>query len=396
MDFLLQTEKFHRIVFLKQSIRKIIPKDQTIRNLLCYYLSLANEKYDSIEKFDYFLSKNYDLKYRVNLSTFGNQSIISYSMSAIDPKYLSDEEYNIKLLEESFDDITKPLIKNNKFDLKIFNKAKEFYASNLLYEDESDKKAYDGLIDAYFKGTTRAFNSTGSLEELEKIKINDLYQYYLSTLDDEKISYAVGDVKDIKAINNSTLKIKNDYFFKERINHLPYIEAKGDTKQAHLFIIYDPFIFTDSKLSEALSLINHHFGGASNSKLFEIIREKLGLCYSISSTYMAASGIILVHAIIDKKDVSKVINEIDNIFNHLLDDFNLDEKKEYYKMYYKDKYDYIYTLYNEFLTKNYFKNTPIIKEEVEIIDSLTMEDIKEAYSKIIKKLVYVYGGDVNE
>ena len=205
MDFLIQTEKFHRIVFLKQSIRKIIPSDQTIRNLLCYYLSLANEKYDSIEKFDYFLSKNYDLKYRVNLSTFGNQSIISYSMSAIDPKYLSDEEYNIKLLEESFDDITKPLIKNNKFDLKIFNKAKEFYASNLLYEDESDKKAYDGLIDAYFKGTTRAFNSTGSLEELEKIKINDLYQYYLSTLNDEKISYAVGDVKDIDAFNNSTL-----------------------------------------------------------------------------------------------------------------------------------------------------------------------------------------------
>ena len=111
---------------------------------------------------------------------------------------------------------------------------------------------------------------------------------------------------------------------------------------------------------------------------------------------MAASGIILVQAIINKKDEKKVIEEIDNIFNHLLDDFNLEEKKEFYKMYYKDKYDYIYTLYSEFMNENYFINTPTIKKELEIIESLTMDDIKEAYLKMKKALVYVYGGDLDE
>ena len=397
MDFLLQTEKYHKIVFIKQSIRKLNPNEQTIRNLLCYYLSLANNKYNTLEKLDYFLSMSYDMRYRVGLSTFGSYSIITYSLSAIDPKYLADKDYNLNFLEKTFNELLKPLIKHNKFDNKIFMKAKEFYASNLLYELESeDKKAYDGLIDAYFSNTIRNFKASGDLEELENITINDLYNYYLSILNDEEISYVTGDVKALKAYNNSNLKIKNDYFFKERTNSLDYIHDAAKTKQAYLFIIYDPFIFSDSKLCQALTLINHHFGSSNNSKLFLNIREKLGLCYSISSSYMAASGIILVQAIINKKDEKKVIEEIDNIFNHLLDDFNLEEKKEFYKMYYKDKYDYIYTLYSEFMNENYFINTPTIKKELEIIESLTMEDIKEAYSKMKKTLVYVYGGDLDE
>ena len=75
MDFLLQTEKYHKIVFIKQSIRKLNPNEQTIRNLLCYYLSLANNKYNTLEKLDYFLSMSYDMRYRVGLSTFGSYFI---------------------------------------------------------------------------------------------------------------------------------------------------------------------------------------------------------------------------------------------------------------------------------------------------------------------------------
>lgn len=394
MDFLLNTLKYHNVVFIKQSYRKINPKDQTIRNLLCYYLSLANHKYDTIEKFDYFLSYSYDMRYRVSLSTFGSYSIITYTLSAIDPKYLNDSNYNIKFIEETFNDITKPLIKNNKFDKNIFNKAKEYYYSNLLYETENeDKMAYDGLIEAYFSNTIRCFKSTGDINELVNINIDDLYNYYLSILNDEEITYATGDLKELKAINNSTLKEKHDYFFKERNNSLSYIHDEANTNQAHLFIVYDTHIYSDSKLCQALTLLNNHFGSSNNSKLFSIIREKLGLCYSISSSYLAASGIILVQATINKKDENKVLEEIDKIFKDLLNDFNLEEKKENYIIYYKDKSDYIYTIYNEFITENYFKDTPTIKKEVEIIKALTIEDIKEAYSKMEKSLVYVYGGD---
>ena len=208
-----------------------------------------------------------------------------------------------------------------------------------------------------------------------------------------KKSHVTGDVKGLKAINNSTLKIKNDYFFKERSNSLDYIHDEANTKQAHLFIVYDQFIFSDSKLSQALMLINNHFGSASNSKLFTEIREKLGLCYSISSSYLGASGIIIVSAIINKINEKKVISEIDNIFAHLLDDFNLEEKKKYYKMYYKDKFDYIHTIYSEFINENYFINTPTIKDDLKIVDELTLEDIKKAHSLMKKTLVYVYGGD---
>ena len=164
MDFLIPTDKFHKIVFIKQYIRKLKPEDQTIRNLLCYYLSLVNQKYKTIKDFSFFLAKSYSLNFRVNLSNIGCYSIIEYYLSCVDPKYLNDEFYNINFLENTFEDITKPLIKKNKFDKKIFNKAKNFYLTNLLYEKENeDQNAYNGLINAYFLNTDRCFISSGDI-----------------------------------------------------------------------------------------------------------------------------------------------------------------------------------------------------------------------------------------
>ena len=62
-------------------------------------------------------------------------------------------------------------------------------------------------------------------------------------------------------------------------------------------------------------------------------------------------------------------------------------------MYYKDKFDYIHTIYSEFINENYFINTPTIKDDLKIVDELTLEDIKKAHSLMKKTLVYVYGGD---
>lgn len=49
----------------------------------------------------------------------------------------------------------------------------------------------------------------------------------------------------------------------------------------------------------AMQVLNVLFGGGMTSKLFQNVREKLSLCYSISSSYYSTKGILLVSAGID-------------------------------------------------------------------------------------------------
>ena len=158
MDFLIQTEGFHQIIFKKYYFRKIKKNDQTKRNLLCYYLSLACQKYNEMDLLDDALSENYAAKFNVVCSSIGNISYICYTLTCVDPKYLKDDNYNYEKLNTLFNDLLNPVIVNNEFDLKLFKKAKSMYKSNLLFDEENDdKKSFDLLIHHYFYKTDRDF-----------------------------------------------------------------------------------------------------------------------------------------------------------------------------------------------------------------------------------------------
>jgi len=70
-----------------------------------------------------------------------------------------------------------------------------------------------------------------------------------------------------------------------------------ETEQVHLCVAYEGVDYEDSK-TYALSLINSVLGGNSNSRLFQKIREDMGLVYSIYS-YSASyktTGIMQIYA----------------------------------------------------------------------------------------------------
>jgi len=398
MDYQIQTDKFHNIIFRKYLIRKIKPKDQTIRILLSYYLSLCCEDYPQEDTFNLFLQNAYDMRYNVSVTSIGSYAIMTFTLKAIDPKYLNDSSYNYEFLENAFNICMKPLIRNDNFDLKTFKQVKEIYYSNLLYNSENEaKKAHNKAISHYFKGTIKDFSSEGNIEQLDNITCKKLYNYYKKIINDQSATYVVGDVKDIYNIDNqSTITPKLDHFFKKRGLCESFIIEPAKTSQAYLQIIYDAKIYTNDKLFYPLTFINYLFGGCSNSKLFTVVREKYGLCYSIYSTHMGASGIIMVSAIINKKDLNQAIEKIDEAFESILEDLNLDEIKKHYILEKKGRDDYIGTRLNDHFMDTYFPNSSLSYMEEELINNVTLSDIKKAYKKMKKSFVYVMGGDLDE
>ena len=398
MDFLIQTDKFHQIIFKKYFFRKIVKKDQTKRNLLCYYLSLACQKYNDIDVLDDVLSQNYGAKFSVTCQTTGNISYICYTLRAVDPKYLNDESYNYEKLNNLFKDLLNPVINNDEFDLKLFKRSKSMYKSNLLFEEENDdKKSFDLLIHHYFYRTDRDFLDYGDVNKIDRITKKDLYNYYLDISKDETMELVSGDVdKKFITTNSNNFIPKYDIYFKRRYKQLEEIRDIKNTNQTYLSIVYDLKIYSnDHLLSIATSMLSYRFGGASDSLLFRIVREKYGLCYQIYSTYLSASGILVVRTIIDKKNYSKTVEAIDEAFNQLLVDFDLEKVKKFFLLRQKERLDYQNDLISEFVYNKYFKSLPTSQERIKIINEIKMSDIKKAYKKMNKTFTYLYG-DIDE
>lgn len=395
MDFEIITGKFHKIILRKYKLCKIKPKNQTLRNLLCYYQALACQKYPTEDVFNIFQQEAYDMRYTVSVSTIGTYSALTYTLQAVDPRYIDDEAYTYSFLEEAFKICMEPVIVKDNFDLKTFRHAKEIYASNLLYQEENDARlAKAAALHTFFKGTIRDFQPDGDLKSLERITCKRLYRYYLTVVEEEEASYAVGNVlHQYRIENHATITPKYNHFFRKRGDYPAYVYNPKETGQTYLEIIYDTKIFPNHKLFYAVSFLNFIFGGCSNSKLFTLVREKYGLCYSISSTHFGASGIILVSAILDYKDKDRAIQAVDEAFDTLLDEVNIADIKAYFLSEKKGRADYLLSYLNDDFMDRYFMDSVPSGKEEELLNRITPADMKAAYRKMKKALVYVYGGE---
>ena len=83
-----------------------------------------------------------------------------------------------------------------------------------------------------------------------------------------------------------------------------------DVNQGKLCLGFiSPITLRDPEFA-AMQVCNTVFGGGMTGKLFAVIREKMSLCYDISSTYHGSKGMITVSAGIDFDKQEQVVQEI--------------------------------------------------------------------------------------
>lgn len=397
MDIYIHQDKFHQVVLKQFHIKKMNKEEQTIRRFLCYYQELACNKYPSESKMNEVLGELYDAKFHVTLTSFGSYSLFIYSLTAVDPKYIEDEEYTLEKLEEIFTELTYPCMAKTKANLSVFNRAYEIYESDLLSILENTQAvAYQEAVLEYFKGTDRAFYSYGSLEELSRITPKKLFDYYQTLQKEETISICTGHIPSSKKMVDATLTPKKNYHFKDRGTPPSFIRIPNSSKQCYLHIIYETNIFADDPLYYACMCLNHILGGNSSSYLFGIVREKYGLCYSIHSTYLAASGIIILSCTLDPSSLNQGLEAIEEAFKELPKlNFDLEETKKHFISNHYLGEDYIDTAIQNYLSDHYFLDTPKSTKEVEALKHVSKQDILSAFHKLTKTFTYVYGGKKN-
>ncbi len=388
----IETNKFHAIINRKITEMPLSRRNITLARLLSYYQSACKDYPNEILLSNY-LHEFYGLEYINSVSTIGSKIMYIQSIVYADPKYIDDESYTNKRMSEVFDTITTPLINNNSFDLEQFNIAKRNYIIDLNENINESVKASKRLIHLYFNNTIRDFSSDGDLSILRELTIDDLYSFYLENKNNAYIHSIGGNVEDI-VDPIDTMEKQSIIPFKMR-NELKRktIIDKRKTKVAYLTMVIDPYIFTGERLYDALCLYNYFLGQSGYSMLFKRVREKDNLCYSIYSTYLGASGIVLISAQIDKSNYKNTVNSIKETIKHSLDSFDLDDLKDKYIKQNRPNPDSLNAIVTNKIDTIFF-NLPSNDTFEDRINNITMNDIKEIYELFNNiSFTHLYGGD---
>lgn len=310
------TKKFKNITMSLKLEAKLTKENVTKRSLLSFMLTGGTKEYPSSKDLSSHLEDLYGMSFGTNLSSKGLVQVLNLSSVCINEEFLPYPENLLKEQIRLFNDVLYfPNVKDGKFDEQTFNIKKRELKERLIVQND-DKFIYG--INQLFKnmgeGGFLSISNNGYIEEIDHITNEELYQYLLECINnDAKHLYVVGDVdesivdvfKENLSFAPNLVKLPAVTNFKSTKKDILEVIERQDITQAKLnlgFVVDCNFL---DKGTYAMTVFNAIFGGFSQSRLFKVVREKHSLCYYISSSYGAFSGIMTVNAGIEGHDYQK-------------------------------------------------------------------------------------------
>ena len=283
-------------------------------------LNRGTKSYPSIKE----LSKRKEYLYGLVSSCYDstNGDIIDGVVFAefLNPKYVDDKNYLNDVIKFVFDYIKEPLLTEK--DLKLIKE--ELKLSLKHKEEELFSKAFKEAKSTI--ETSYGLSAFNTEEEIDKLTIEDLIGTLKDIINNYTIDiYVIGnlDMNEVEKIivdnspfiNNKISKLEFDYHVKHRT--VKELENKGKFEQSMIIYFYSfENLSREQRLYEA-TLLGDVLGNGLNSLLYKDIREKHSLCYNLSAVYMRHTNILMITVGVDKKNIAKTKERIEDIMSNL-------------------------------------------------------------------------------
>lgn len=219
--------------------------------------------------------------------------------------------YYIKVIDEKLKDgieVLSDLFLHSVFDEKELEKEKGVVLEEIaMYNDTPDEVAHELISSTFFKGTLLEKTILGPAENIKGFGRDDLVAYK------EKF-YGPGNIVIAVAGNfnkEELMDTLNRYFCNLcapgvedpdlTVNNLIYERKKSfafrDIEQAHLSVAFPGCAYEDPK-RYALSVLSNIIGASMSSRLFQKIREEMGMAYAVYSylSMYTTTGMFAVYA----------------------------------------------------------------------------------------------------
>lgn len=226
---------------------------------------------------------------------------------------------------EAFE-ILSDLFLNSTFPEEEMDREKGVVCEEIsMNEDTPDDLCLDLLSSAFYGKDNYGRNILGSAKNVKGFTREDIARYKTARYCPENIvvSFAGGvDFETAEALVENyfgTLE-KGNFQNREKCieyKHSSLIKTKP-IEQIHLAIGY-PSLPREHALSDALQTMNSVLGGSMSSRLFQEVREKLGLAYSVYSyvSAFAECGSLVVYAGVNPASADKAYEAIGKVVSEI-------------------------------------------------------------------------------
>ncbi|WP_106766017.1 M16 family metallopeptidase [Paenibacillus faecalis] len=227
--------------------------------------------------------------------------------------------YYAKVLDEHLPiavDVLSDMFFNSRLDSEELMKEKNVILEEIaMYEDTPDDLVHDLMSLAAYGDHPLAYPILGTKERLEAMDADDLRSYMNShyTIENTVIALA-GNIDD------RVIELLERHFGAFKTSGTPQqltvpifqdglIYHKKKTEQNHICLSF-PGCSIGDDLQYAMVLLNNAIGGGMSSRLFQEIREKRGLAYSVYSYHSshADSGMFTIYAGTAPKQTKDVLD----------------------------------------------------------------------------------------
>ncbi|MDP4118457.1 MAG: pitrilysin family protein [Bacillota bacterium] len=306
--------------------------------------------------------------------------------------------YYVKAIDKHMEEcleILSDMLLHSKFEKKDIELERGVIMEEIsMYQDTPEELVHDILEEVCFQDQAIGRNILGSNESIETFdeKLIRKYMAFRYTPDNIVVS-AAGNIDSEKFFSlvekyfGMMGKVMSTVLTGDPPRYtVGNITVKKDIEQTHIALALEGV----SRISEdiyAMSIVNNVLGGGVSSRLFQKIREDMGLAYTIYSclTPYSDCGCTTIYAAVNPENADKVqrliVNEIENIHNGISNE-ELQRAKEQVKA------EYILASENtenrmSSMGKQWLLGEEIFTESefIERVDRVTPEEAKKVIDK---------------
>ncbi|HBT19452.1 MAG TPA: hypothetical protein DEA52_05285 [Clostridiaceae bacterium] len=313
--------------FKNNAISLVVPvslsENITGYNVLAQLMKRGTKNYGSSSEISRYLQDLYGAVFDIALNKVGEKLFVIFYIGFLDNRFtLYKEDLWDKAIAFLNEIIYAPAFIEDDFDEDIL--AQELENHRMYVESVYDDKGHYSMGRVMEMGLMDSVRHPeyGYIKDLEGLTKDVLIELWEALKKKPAFCYASGNITKEEKVQEklSTLAILNEGEQEEALKSLgerSYNRAAGEVyetmkvQQGKMSLLYNAnaSVFQDNYF--ALVLFNSIFGGGAHSKLFNEVREKHSLAYSIYSTFDKFSGVMTIGAGVDYRNFEKVKNLID-------------------------------------------------------------------------------------